>query len=40
MALAIPLVSVSGVVLSQIMLAARARRLREQGVKADEVTTA
>ena len=37
MALAIPLVSVSGVVLSQIMLAARARRLREQGVKADEV---
>ena len=37
MALAIPLVSVSGVVLSQVMLAARARRLREQGVKADEV---
>ena len=36
MAFAIPLVSVSGVVLSQIMLAARARRLREQGVKADE----
>ena len=36
MALAIPLVSVSGVVLSQVMLAARARRLREQGVKADE----
>jgi hypothetical protein len=36
-ALAIPLVSVSGVVLSQVMLAARARRLREQGVKADEV---
>jgi hypothetical protein len=37
MALAIPLVSVSGVVLSQVMLAARARRLREQGVKADEI---
>ena len=37
MAFAIPLVSVSGVVLSQFMLAARARRLREQGVKADEV---
>ena len=36
MALAIPLVSVSGVMLSQVMLAARARRLREQGVKADE----
>ena len=36
MALAIPLVSVSGVVLSQFMLAARARRLREQGVDADE----
>jgi hypothetical protein len=36
MALAIPLVSVSGVVLSQAMLAARARRLREQGVEADE----
>ncbi|HEX6259441.1 MAG TPA: hypothetical protein VFZ51_02220 [Woeseiaceae bacterium] len=36
MAFAIPLVSVSGVVLSQVMLAARARRLREQGVKADE----
>ena len=36
MALAIPLVSVSGVVLSQAMLAARARRLREQGVDADE----
>jgi hypothetical protein len=36
MALAIPLVSVSGVVLSQVMLAARARRLREQGVKAEE----
>ncbi|OPH83302.1 hypothetical protein [Nitrobacter vulgaris] len=37
MALAIPLVSVSGMVLSQSMLAARARQLREQGVKADEV---
>ena len=37
MALAIPLVSVSGVMLSQVMLAARARQLREQGVKADEV---
>ena len=36
MALAIPLVSVSGVMLSQVMLAARARQLREQGVKADE----
>ena len=36
MALAIPLVSVSGVVLSQVMLAARARQLRAQGVKADE----
>ena len=36
MAFAIPLVSVSGVVLSQVMLAARARRLREQGIKADE----
>ena len=36
MAFAIPLVSVSGVVLSQVMLAARAKRLREQGVKADE----
>ena len=31
MALAIPRVSVSGVVLSQVMLAARARRLRERG---------
>jgi hypothetical protein len=31
LALTIPLVSVSGVVMSQIMLAARARRLREQG---------
>jgi BT1 family len=31
LALTIPLVSVSGVVLSQIMLGARARRLREQG---------
>ena len=37
MALAIPLVSVSGVVLSQVMLAARARQLREQGVNAVEV---
>ena len=36
MALAIPLVSVSGVVLSQFMLAARARQLREQGVEAGE----
>ena len=36
MALAIPLVSVSGVMLSQVMLAARARRLREQGIGADE----
>jgi hypothetical protein len=36
MALAIPLVSVSGVVLSQFMLAARARQLREQGVAAGE----
>ena len=36
MAFAIPLVSLSGVVLSQIMLAARARRLREQGIKAGE----
>jgi BT1 family len=36
MALAIPLVSVSGVMLSQVMLAARARQLREQGVKADD----
>jgi MFS family permease len=36
MAFAIPLVSVSGVLLSQVMLAARARQLREQGVKADE----
>ena len=35
-AFAIPLVSVSGVVLSQVMLAARARRLREQGFRADE----
>lgn len=37
MALSIPLVSVSGVVLSQVMLAARALRLREQGVTAAEV---
>ena len=36
MALVIPLVSVSGVVLSQVMLAARARRLRETGFDADE----
>ncbi len=36
MAFAIPLVSVSGVMLSQVMLAARARRLREQGLNADE----
>ena len=35
-ALAIPLVSISGVALSQVMLAARARRLREQGVDAAE----
>jgi len=37
MALAIPLVSVSGVVLSQFMLASRAKQLRAQGVKADQV---
>jgi hypothetical protein len=36
MAFAIPLVSVSGVILSQVMLAARARRLREQGLDTDE----
>ncbi len=36
MALAIPLVSVSGVMLSQAMLAARARQLRARGVKAAE----
>jgi hypothetical protein len=36
MAFAIPLVSVSGVMLSQVMLAARARRLRERGLSADE----
>ena len=36
MALAIPLVSIIGVALSQVMLAARARHLREQGVDADE----
>lgn len=36
MALAIPLVSVSGVMLSQAMLAARARQLRAQGIKAAE----
>ncbi|MDR6305617.1 hypothetical protein GGQ85_003341 [Nitrobacter vulgaris] len=36
MALAIPVVSVSGVILSQVMLAARARRLRAHGVNADE----
>jgi hypothetical protein len=35
-AFAIPLVSVSGVMLSQFMLAARARRLRDQGLGADE----
>jgi hypothetical protein len=35
-ALAIPLVSISGVALSQFILAAHARRLREQGVDADE----
>ncbi len=37
MAFCIPLVSVSGVVLSQIMLATRARSLRSQGVPASEV---
>lgn len=37
MAFAIPLVSVSGVVLSQVMLAARARQLRAQRLAADEV---
>jgi hypothetical protein len=37
MAFAIPLVSVSGVVLSQVMLAARAKQLRAQGVKANQV---
>jgi MFS family permease len=37
MAFAIPLVSVSGVVLSQFMLASRAKQLRAQGIKADEV---
>lgn len=36
MALAIPLVSVSGVMLSQVMLAAHARQLRQQGIKPDE----
>jgi len=36
MALSIPLVSVTGVVLSQIMLAARARQLRDQGVETAE----
>ena len=35
-AFAIPLVSVSGVMLSQVMLATRARRLRNQGLGADE----
>ena len=35
-ALAVALVSISGVALSQFMLAARARHLREQGVDADE----
>jgi hypothetical protein len=37
MALAIPMVSISGVVLSQVMLAARARQLREKGIDADQV---
>lgn len=37
MAFAIPLVSVSGVVLSQVLLARRARQLRAHGVAADEV---
>jgi hypothetical protein len=37
MAFVIPLVSVSGVVLSQVMLAARAQQLRAQGIGADEV---
>ena len=37
MAFAIPLVSVSGVVLSQVLLAARARRLRDRGIAADEI---
>jgi hypothetical protein len=36
MALAIPIVSISGVVLSQIILAARVRRLRQQGMDARE----
>jgi hypothetical protein len=36
MAFAIPLVSISGVLLSQFMLSARARRLREQGIAAAE----
>lgn len=36
MALAIPVVSVTGVVLSQIILAARVRRLRAQGMDAGE----
>jgi len=36
MALVIPMVSVSGVILSQIMLAARTRRLRAHGINADE----
>src|ERR1043165_902639 len=37
MAFAIPLVSVSGVMLSQVLLAARARRLRDRGIAADEI---
>jgi hypothetical protein len=36
MALAIPLVSISGVTLSQVMLAARVRRLRQRGIDANE----
>jgi hypothetical protein len=36
LAFAIPLVSVSGVLLSQVLLAARARQLRQQGVQPDE----
>ena len=36
-AFVIPLVSVSGVVLSQFMLSARARRLRKQGIEVAEV---
>lgn len=37
MGLCIPLVSVSGVMLSQFMLAAHARRLRREGVEADGI---